>query len=57
MDDMIILEGYGLIGGFVGAKLMYLLILLNHISLSTLFQGKNIFLVINGGFVFYGGLI
>ncbi|MDY2960674.1 MAG: prolipoprotein diacylglyceryl transferase [Hornefia sp.] len=57
IDDIIILEGYGLIGGFIGAKLMYIAVLLNQIGWDTLFQPKNIPLIINGGFVFYGGLI
>ncbi len=58
--DMILMGAYTLIGGFVGAKLLYLMVDFDSIANIFKVNGVNfnsIMLALQGGFVFYGGFI
>lgn len=58
MDDFILVECYLGLGGFLGAKLLYLLVSAPQIEWGRIFRDPDYFrAVIQGGFVFYGGLI
>lgn len=56
-NDFIILECYGVLGGFLGAKILYLLTVLKYIDFSRIFEKEYFLSLMQGGFVFYGGLI
>lgn len=56
MDDLIILEAYMLIGIFLGAKLLYLITTAPYIEWNRITEPEYFFALIQGGFVFYGGL-
>ncbi len=55
--DLILLEAYGLGGAFLGAKLLFLLVNIQKIDWSRIFEKEYFSGVMRGGFVFYGGLI
>ena len=57
MDDFITLEGYCMLGGFLGAKILYLLISYKDIDASRLTDIHYLIDIIRTGYVFYGGLI
>lgn len=57
INNFIILESYGLLGAFIGAKLLYLIIAEKYIDWSLIFNYKYLIQLLKGGFVFYGGLI
>lgn len=54
---LILLEAYSLLGGGVGAKLLYLLVARNEINWHNLHNIYYLNMLIKGGFVFFGGLI
>ncbi len=56
-NDLLILAGYGLGGGMLGAKLFSLLGLLGQIDWSRVFEWDYLRALLQGGYVFYGGLI
>lgn len=57
-NDFILIEAYTLLGGFVGAKLLYLVVERNTIDWYRFFHDSSYFTsMIQGGFVFYGGLL
>lgn len=57
-NDFILIEAYTLLGGFVGAKLLYLVVERNTIDWYRFFRDSSYFTsMIQGGFVFYGGLL
>lgn len=56
-DDLILLEAYGIGGGFLGAKILYLLISGKTIDISRLTDPEYLGTIMNMGFVFYGGLL
>lgn len=56
-DDFILIETYGLAFAMLGAKLLYLFIIRNSIDFKRIFDWSYIKPYIEGGFVFYGGLI
>ena len=57
-DDFLLIAAYLFAFGFLGAKLLYILVSLRTISFRILFKSIKAFnLFINSGFVFYGGLI
>lgn len=55
--DFVILEGYGLLGGIIGSKLLYLIVSFNDIPWDRIWEPEILAALIGGGFVFYGGLI
>lgn len=55
--DFIIIEAYALLGGFSGAKLLYIFVTVDNIGLEYLLDKAFLNQVMRGGFVFYGGLI
>ena len=55
--DLIILEGYGFIAGFLGAKILYLIVSAKEIAWFRLSDAQYALSVLRGGFVFYGGLL
>ena len=56
--DLVLIEGYAVLGGFGGAKLLFIIVSFNDIDWSRVFGDLDYFnSVIGGGFVFYGGLI
>lgn len=57
VNDYIILAAYGFGGGMVGAKLLYLLVILEYIKWEMLSSPEYLRQLFQGGFVFYGGLI
>lgn len=57
LNDLIILEGYGILGGVFGAKLLYLIVSANEIDWSRILEPAYIDMLMRSGFVFYGGLI
>lgn len=54
--DFIILEAYTFIGAFAGAKILYLLISYKEIAWEKIFEPAYFNELMQGGFVFYGGL-
>lgn len=56
-NDFIVLEAYGILGGFVGAKLLYLIVSAKEIDWSQITDLKYFNQLMQGGFVFYGGLV
>ena len=56
-DDFLILEGYALLGGLLGAKLLYFFVSRNEIDWSRIFEFSYLSELMKSGFVFYGGLI
>lgn len=56
-NDFLILEGYCILGGFIGAKLLYLLVSFKEIEWSKILDITYFNSIIQGGFVFYGGLL
>lgn len=55
--DFIILEAYCFLGAFIGAKMLYLIVSYDEIDWSRLGQIDYFNQLMQGGFVFYGGLI
>ncbi len=55
--DLIIIEAYGLLGGFLGAKILYIIVSFDMIEWDRLTDFNYLGTIIGGGFVFYGGLI
>jgi len=56
-DDLLLYEAYIALGGFFGAKLLYLFTIFDSIEWSQLYRFQYFNDLIRGGFVFYGGLI
>lgn len=56
-NDFIILEAYTIFGGFLGAKILYLLVSFRDIQWNHIFEMEYFNQIMQGGFVFYGGLI
>lgn len=56
-NDFLILEAYGILGGFVGAKLLYLMVSWREIDWRGLSDPVKLNELMQSGFVFYGGLI
>lgn len=56
VDEFIILVGYTCAGGFIGAKLLYLWVSRDDIQWNRLLEYEYFRQIMNGGFVFYGGL-
>jgi len=57
LNDFIILQAYCILGAFVGAKLLFIIVSVNLIDWSRIFELKYLSMIMQGGFVFYGGLI
>ena len=57
LNDFIIIEAYILGGAFIGAKLLYLIVTFNDIDWKQIFNFEYFNSLMQGGFVFYGGLI
>ena len=57
MDDFIILEAYTFLGAFIGAKLLFLFVSRDLIEWNRIFEIDYFNDLMQGGFVFYGGLI
>lgn len=55
--DFVILEGYGLLGGIVGSKLLFIIVSFNDIPWDRIGEPQVLVSLISGGFVFYGGVI
>ena len=56
-NDFMILEGYTMLGGFLGAKGLYLIVSYKEIDWSRMLDIDYFNAMMQGGFVFYGGLI
>ena len=56
-NDWMILEAYCILGGFLGAKLLYLLVSYKSIDWSRITDFQYFNALMLSGFVFYGGLI
>lgn len=56
-NDFIILEAYGILGGFIGAKVLYLIVSRNQIDWNRITDITYANQLMLSGFVFYGGLI
>lgn len=56
-DDMLILEAYAIAGCFLGAKVLSLIQLAPLIDWSRMLEREYFQMVMQGGYVFYGGLI
>lgn len=57
LNDFIIIEAYVIGGAFIGAKLLYLIVSLENIEWEHIFNFEYFNSLMQGGFVFYGGLI
>lgn len=57
LNDFIILEAYGFLGAFLGAKILYLVVSYQEIEWNRLFDLNYLNALMQSGFVFYGGLI
>ncbi len=55
--ELLLLESYGIIGAFIGSKLLFLIIGFREIDWARIGEFKYLINVITNGFVFYGGLI
>lgn len=55
--DFIILEAYTVLGGFTGAKVLYLVVSAKQIDWSRILEADYFNMLMRSGFVFYGGLI
>lgn len=55
--DFTILEGYTFLGAIIGAKLLYLIVSFDEIDFGRIFEWPYLKALLQGGFVFYGGLI
>ncbi len=56
-DDVLTVECYGLLGGILGSKLLYLWVSRDQIDWSRMTEWEYLSGMLGGGFVFYGGLI
>lgn len=56
-NDFIILEAYAFLGGFIGAKLLYLVVSYKQIEWNRIIEIDYFNQLMQSGFVFYGGLI
>ena len=56
-NDLFILEAYCILGGFMGAKLLYVLVSFREIEWNAILTLEGFNLFMQAGFVFYGGLI
>ena len=56
-NDFMILEAYTLLGGFIGAKGLYILVSFPNIEWNKIFNLIYLKNLVTGGYVFYGGLI
>lgn len=57
LDDFVILETVGLFFGFLGAKLLYLIVSFKDIEWQRISEPAYLAYVVQTGFVFYGGII
>ena len=57
LEEFIILESYTILGVFIGAKSLYLLICYRYIEWEKVLNAAYFNMLMKGGFVFYGGLI
>ena len=57
INDFIILEAYCILGGFTGAKLLYLVVSFRDIAWDHILNLQYFNSLMQSGFVFYGGLI
>lgn len=57
LDNFITLEAYGILGAFIGAKLLYLIVSFRDIDWNQILNVEYFSQLMQGGFVFYGGLI
>ena len=57
INDLIILEAYCFLGGFFGAKVLYLLISYAEIDWERIVEIEYLSDIMKSGFVFYGGLV
>lgn len=55
--DFITIEAYCFLGAFLGAKLLYFVVMAREIEWSRIFEEEYLLMLVNGGFVFYGGMI
>ena len=55
--ELLTVESYGIIGAFLGSKILFLIIGFREIDWARLGEIKYLINVISNGFVFYGGLI
>ena len=55
--EMLTIESYGIVGAFLGSKILFLIIAHDQIAWSNLGNFKYLVSVLSNGFVFYGGLI
>lgn len=56
MDTLLLFEAYGILGGFAGAKLLFLILSADYIRWDKLTDPTYLNQLMQGGFVFYGGL-
>lgn len=56
-NDFIILEAYCLLGAFIGAKALFILVSISSIDWTQITNLQYLNSMMQGGFVFYGGLI
>lgn len=57
VNDFLVLEGYVFLGAFLGAKLLYLVLSFQEIAWERVFDLSYFNQLMQGGFVFYGGLM
>lgn len=55
-NDFIILEAYAFLGGFIGAKVLYIIVSYKEMEWSRITEFDYFNQIMMGGFVFYGGL-
>lgn len=57
INDFIVCEAYTGIGAILGAKILYLIVSIEYIDWSRMIEPKYFNSIMQGGFVFYGGMI
>ena len=57
INDFIIVEAYAILGGGIGAKCLYMIVAFDQIDWKRIFELEYFNGLMQGGFVFYGGLV
>jgi len=56
-DSFLLIEAYGILGAFIGSKLLWFIVSADQVDWSRFFEPEYFNLLMQAGFVFYGGLI
>ncbi len=57
VNDLIVLEAYAILGGYLGAKVLYVIVSYKEINWHRIMDVRYLSQIMRGGFVFYGGVL